>query len=403
MVIAPRPSCSVVYVSYDGLLEPLGASQVVPPVEGLAARGFPMSVLSFEKPGDLDDGGAVEDMRARLAASGISWLPLRYHRVPTLPATAFDIAMAVRHLRRTKPTLVHARSYVAAAMGSLGFRDGGGKLLFDMRGFWVDERIEGQGWDPTGLRAREGRRVEQALLNRADHVVHLTEAARAIMERRLGSLGRSRHTTIPTCVDLERFCVPTDRSELRRRLGIRPEGPVLIHAGTLGARYQIDRTLDIGRAFVEASGGTFLVVTRDTEAVSARARRMDVPATVRSATPGEMPDWVGAADFGLALVAPGPAGVASAPTKVGEFLAAGLGVVATAVGDLEDQFARARHSRVIGPGATPQEVVAWMMSGGPDPARAAESRDLARRHYGLSMALDRYEAIYRALGVLPCA
>ncbi len=402
MVKTARPGRSVAYVSYDGLLEPLGASQVVPPVEGLAARGFPMSVLSFEKPHDLDDRGAVGEMRARLAASGTSWLPLRYHRAPTLPATAFDVAMAVRNLRKTKPALVHARSYVAAAMGSLSLRNGGGKLLFDMRGFWVDERIEGQGWSPTGLKVREGRRVERALLNRADHVVHLTKAARARVERRLGALGRSRHTTIPTSVDLERFRVPADRSELRQRLGIRPEGPVLIHAGTLGARYQIGRTLQIGAAFVESSGGTFLVVTRDTEAVSSRARKMGVPVIVRSAAPAEMPDWLGVADFGLALVAPGPAGVASAPTKVGEYLAAGLGVVTTAVGDLENQFAEARYSRVVGPQATSGEVVGWMLSGGPARAREAESRALAETYYGLTAALDLYEAIYRDLGVVPC-
>ena len=390
----------VAYVSYDGLLEPLGASQVLPHVVGLAERGFDMGVVSFEKDEDLRDENALGEVRARLSSHGVDWTHFRYHRRPTLPATAYDIAVATRHLRQIRPQVVHARSYVAATMASLGTRKGDGRLLFDMRGFWIDERIEGQGWDPEGLKARQGRRVEQALLARADHVVHLTDAGRAALHGGCGP-GPGRHSTIPTCVDLERFSVPADRPSLRVKLGLPPKGPVLIHSGTLGARYQIGRTLDIGRRFAERSGGSFVIVTRDLEGVSRRAAEMGVPAVIRSASPGEMPEWIAAADFGLALVAPGPAGVASAPTKVGEYLASGLGVVATRVGDLAAQLGRARYSRVIGPGAGGDEIVNWLLSQPSAGPREDESRLLAERYYDLSDALDAYEEIYRSLGARP--
>ncbi|NNM34773.1 MAG: glycosyltransferase, partial [Gemmatimonadetes bacterium] len=315
---------------------------------------------------------------------------------------AYDTAVATRHLRRSRARVVHARSYVAATMGSLGTRGGDGRLLFDMRGFWIDERIEGQGWNPEGLKARQGRRVERALLARADHVVHLTDAGRTALAEASGG-SPERHSTIPTCVDMERFSVPPDRGAARAAVGLPPRRPVLIHSGTLGARYQVGRTLDIGRRFKERSGGTFVVVTQDVEAVSQRAADMGVQAVIRSATPQEMPAWIGAADFGLALVAPGPAGVASAPTKVGEYLASGLGVVATAVGDLAVQLGRARHSRVLSSDVGGEEVVDWLLAQPSPAAREEESRALAERYYDLSDALDRYEDIYRRLGARPCA
>lgn len=394
-------SGGVAYVSYDGLLEPLGASQVLPHVLGLAERGFPMSVLSFEKDRDLEDRAAVESVDARLTALGVGWTPFRYHRRPTLPATAYDIAVAVRHLRTVRPQVVHARSYVAATMATLGTRGGDGRLVFDMRGFWIDERIEGQGWSPTGLRVRQGRRLEQALLARADHVVHLTDAAKAALAE-VSSPASDRHSTIPTSVDLRRFSVPADRKSARNAVGLPTRGPVLIHSGTLGGRYQVGRTLAIGRTFAERSGGTFVVLTRDVDAVSRRAADMGIRAIVRSASPEEMPAWLRAADFGLALVAPGPAGVASAPTKVGEYLASGLGVLATAVGDLETQLGQARYSRVIGPDDGEEGLVDWLLSHPAAGAREEESRALAERYYDLSDALDRYEGIYRRLGVRPC-
>ena len=37
------------YISYDGLLDPLGNSQILPYLEGLSDEGFKFVVLSFEK------------------------------------------------------------------------------------------------------------------------------------------------------------------------------------------------------------------------------------------------------------------------------------------------------------------------------------------------------------------
>ena len=392
----------VTYVSYDGLLEPLGAAQVVPHLGGLAARGFSMSVLSFEKDRDLEDRDQVADFREGLSELGVEWTPLRYHRRPTLPATAYDIGMAVRHLRRLRPRLVHARSYVAATMASLGTSPEECSLLFDMRGLWIDERIEGQGWDPNGLKVRQGRRVERALLGRADHVVHLTNAGREVVKRMIHPAAVP-HSTIPTCVDLDRFTVPEDRSVVRAGLGLPARGPLLIHSGTLAGRYQVGRTLELGRRFVKRSGGTFVILTRDIETVSRRAAELGVPALIRSVPPADMPTWIAAADVGLALVAPGPAGVASAPTKVGEYLACGLGVVTTRVGDLSAQLGGARFSRTIDDEDEVEDVVDWLLSGHSPKAREAESRGLAERFYGLEGALDRYGAIYRELGVRPCS
>ncbi|NNF29018.1 MAG: hypothetical protein HKN73_17470, partial [Gemmatimonadetes bacterium] len=81
---------TVAYVSYDGLLEPLGASQVLPHVLGLAERGFRMSVVSFEKDGDLKDLDSVEALDQRLSCQGVDWTRFRYHGRPTVPATAYD-------------------------------------------------------------------------------------------------------------------------------------------------------------------------------------------------------------------------------------------------------------------------------------------------------------------------
>ena len=136
----------ILYVSYDGMLEPLGQSQVVAYLEKLAP-GRRIHLISFEKPRDWQDPARRQAMRERLRQAGIAWHPLRYHKTPSAPATAFDIAAgsakAVALARRHGLCIVHARSYVPALIGLAVKRAAGARLLFDMRGFWADERVDG--------------------------------------------------------------------------------------------------------------------------------------------------------------------------------------------------------------------------------------------------------------------
>src|SRR4051794_20204501 len=51
---AGSPMTSVLYITYDGLTDPLGRSQVLPYLTGLAERGHRITVLSCEKPERMD-------------------------------------------------------------------------------------------------------------------------------------------------------------------------------------------------------------------------------------------------------------------------------------------------------------------------------------------------------------
>ena len=115
--MATRPALpaalpGVLYLSYDGMLEPLGQSQVLAYLERLASDRR-IHLLSFEKPADLADTAARARVAQRIAAAGINWHSLTYHKRPSALATAWDIlaglatgsALAWRHRLR----IVHAR------------------------------------------------------------------------------------------------------------------------------------------------------------------------------------------------------------------------------------------------------------------------------------------------------
>lgn len=405
--MSPGATPDVLYVTYDGLLEPLGASQVLPYVRGLARRGFSLGILSFEKPDDLARAGAVEALEAELAADGVAWARRRYHRRPTLPATGWDV-LAGRRLvarwarRRRAPGIVHARGYLPGAMAlAAGDRGAPHRILFDMRGFWVDERVEGGYWDARGPEAALGRRVERTVLAAADHVVLLTRRAAGHLPRLAGGAEPPPWTVVPTCVDLDRFA-PRPPEAARKALGL-GSGPVLIHTGTVTGWYDGPTTMRVGRAFEERTGGRFVVLTRDEEQAQALAAEAGARPVIRRASPEEVPAWLAAADAGLALVRPGVSKEASFPTKVGEYLAAGLAVLATPVGDLP-ALARDDVLRLLELGAPDVDgAVAWLAGAAGEPGRVAAARGLAERHLGLEEGVERLAEVYRGLGVRPAA
>ena len=137
---------TALYICYQSIREPLTATQVIAYLEGLAAAGHTMLLLTFERAAmDSADRSAHA---ARLQAHGIHWHSLRYHKRPSAPATAWDICMGVLYglwlARRQKIDLYHARAHVAGLMGLILKTLTGARLLFDVRGLLAEEYADDQ-------------------------------------------------------------------------------------------------------------------------------------------------------------------------------------------------------------------------------------------------------------------
>ena len=101
------------YVCYLSLEDPLVETQVVAYLEGLAAHGHTIHLLTFEP---TLDPARRRELAADLGRRGIAWHSLRYHKRPSLPATIYDALAgalaAARLVRRHRLDAVHARSHV---------------------------------------------------------------------------------------------------------------------------------------------------------------------------------------------------------------------------------------------------------------------------------------------------
>jgi glycosyltransferase involved in cell wall biosynthesis len=371
----------IFYVSYDGAAEPLGRSQVLPYLVRLA-RDFEITLISFEK--EENERG---QLRARLSESGIRWIPLRYHRRPPVFSTIVDLINGRRALIRAArdgaPAIVHVRSYVPALMALLARPVVGGKLLFDIRGFWADERVDGGLWPAGGLLYRIAKRCERRFFVDADAVVTLTRAS--IPQIREWTDERQvRIEVIPTCVDVERFAGRSDR----------PGGAHAVWSGSIGTWYRFD----LAPRLAEALGLPLTVLTR--QAALAHQLLAGRSAEVRSVAADAIPDELFAGDAGLCLIVSAFSKIASAPTRFAEYLAAGMPVIVTpGVGDLEAIVENRRIGVTLA--ADADEAVAGaaekILALARDPGTRDRCRAAARELFDVDRGSDAYRDVYREL------
>ncbi len=362
-MIRPPIRPRVLFVSYNALIEPLGRTQILPYVCGLADT-FDMAVLSFEKRVRSVDEDArdTSDVERRLAACGVRWIRLRYHKRPSLPATTLDIAHgAIRILRehRRQPfDLLHARGYVPAAIALAVKKCTAVGFLFDIRGLQAEEAADAGHWDVRGLHFRLTKRVERSILHDADGIVTLTNAIRPALQEFDGLKDRATAppwSVIPTCVDLDHFAFDAaGRARIREQLGIGVR-PVLVYAGSIGTRYLLEQMLDFYQAARDRWPGLFFLALVNHWPGTAESRLVarGVPASdyaVVWAAHAQMPAYLSAADAAISFVRSRPSlsGRASSPTKVAEYLACGLPFAAnTGIGDVDDLLARTGAGAIV--------------------------------------------------------
>lgn len=397
----------VLYISYTGLLDPLGQSQVLQYVRALA-KIHQMTVLSFEKPEMLADTARVATLRADCMAAGVDWHPRIWHNRPVgMVATAYDIVAGSRHAVRlaqqTGAKIVHCRSYIAGLMGLAVKRATGARYIFDMRGFWPDERVDGGIWRRESANYRLFKRVERQLFIRSDHVVSLTRAGiREYEQFEYLKDSPPPSSVIPTCTNLALF------------RPMKPENPqkgfTLGYVGSVGSWYLFDTVAKaVARAFEMRNDALFLVITKgDHGKVRTTLAKAGVDLNrveVQSATYDQMPQQIARMDAGLSFIRPAWSKRASCPTRMGEFLGCGKPCLANAgVGDVEQDFAN------TGTGVTlPAEgntsvaldeldaALKTLFAMAADPMMPILCRRAAEERFSLEEGVAEYDRIYRRL------
>jgi len=394
-----RPTKRVLYITYDGLLEPLGQSQVLAYLEKLS-NAVDIKILSFEKSRDLKNKTIINQLKKRLSEAKISWTVLRYHKTPSLLATTYDITLglvvSLYLIQRHKLNIIHARSYVAALI-ALGIKKICGiTFLFDMRGLWIDERVEGGIWEKDTYLVKFARYFEDLFFLHSDTIITLTDASVNLIENRINSpiINRenSKIEVIPTCVDTKKFYVKNDNISTF----------TVGNLGSLGTWYLVDHIFEFFKEIcLLRTDAKLLFVNKHQHSlinnIAVKSKVHQSKVQILAASYDDVPAKLILMSIGLLFYKTGLSRAACSPTRLGEYLSAGVPcIVSEGVGDCGD-ILEGEGVGVVIPRFTKEnlrESAVKIIELSESPEISERCAQVAKRYFDLENGVKRYRNIY---------
>lgn len=392
------------------MTDPLGASQVMPYLCGLSALGHEIFLMSFEKEGRMERGR--DAVKKTLDGAGIQWFPQAYTAKPPVISTLRDVRTAKREaqaiIEAHNIQCLHCRSYIAALVGLHFQKKKNIPFLFDMRGFWADERVDGKLWNLRNPLYRAVynyfKKKEKAFLAQSAHIVSLTDAGKEeMLTWHIADVSAAKITVIPCCTDTELFKPITDQpllSDYRKSLNLLPDQPVISYLGSMGTWYLSGAMFDFFRVFLNTySNAVFLLITQDDPAgVIKLAGVHGVPETalrIRPATRNEVPALLSLSHANLFFIQPVFSKKASSPTKMGESLSVGVPVICNdGVGDCSRILNAGKAGLVVKELNTAAYEATVQQFENIRALSADGVRNLALQQLSLTEGIRRYQQIY---------
>ena len=306
--------------------------------------------------------------------------------------------------------MIHCRSYFPALAALKLHRKFGIKWIFDMRGFWADERVEGKIWDRKhpvfGRIYKFFKKKELQFFNESSAVISLTEAGKreiSSWEKYTGT--PEKITVIPCAVDFGLFELTNSesRSKGRKELGIDEDAFVVSYLGSLGTWYYTDEMLMFFKQLLETRPNAhFLFITGDKpEEIIERGTALGLDTskfTFRFAQRAEVNGFLAASDVGMFFIRPTFSKKATSPTKLGEYFATGIPVIANPqIGDVAEIIKDGKNGILVS--EFDREAYAKAISKLDKllPVDPLAIRNGSQEYYDLENARNTYASVYLKL------
>jgi len=407
-------SKNVLFISYDGMTDALGQSQVIPYLSGLSALGHSITIISAEKPEAFKKLSA--SIESQLAAAKISWHPVLFsNQIPGLSAwrnytrllnKAKGVCLA------QKIEIVHGRSYIPSMIGIVLKKKFGVRMIFDMRGFWADERVEGGLWNLRNpiykIAYNFFKRKEKELLLESDAIVSLTEnGKKEILSWKELKLPPEKITVIPCCADIDFFSEKNVESKkqdtLKKKLGIQTGDFILSYSGSLGTWYLLEEMLQFFSYLMKKKKeAKFLFITYEPkEKILECALLYEIPPEkiiVMGVARNEMPLMLSLSSMSIFFIKNSFSKKASSPTKMGEVMSMGIPVICNAgVGDVEEIISQTQAGICVS--SLTKENFETVIDQLNELLMLDSSKisEAAKKYFSLKRGTEKYDHIYHSL------
>lgn len=406
---------NTIFISIDGMTDPLGQSQVLPYLSGLSKLGYNFWIISLEKDeAFLKNRKAIENI---CELNNIKWHPIEYRKNIPIYSPLINLKNLLKEVevvsKTNKINLIHCRSYLATLIGLWIKKKYNIPFIFDMRGFFADERIDGGQWNINNPIYKKVynyfKKNEKQFLTESAHNISLTyKALEHISAIDLKGKKLSPTTVIPCCADLHHFSIKDTSKEnsnlLRKKLNIASEKYVLVYLGAVGSWYMTDEMMQF---FVELKkekkDALFLILTaEEPKIVLDSAKKAGVlldDIRVLKASRKEVPEYLLFCDSSVFFIKPTFSKKASSPTKLGELLSMGIPVVCNSgVGDVNEIVTKSNTGVIVNDfkestlNAAAKQILSY-----PRGEKLRENAESVIDFFSLEQGIKRYASVYEKI------
>ncbi len=390
----------ILYITYDGVLEPLPRSQVLGYLFELA-KNHRIILLSYEKKKNWLDGPLKKEVLEGIRNAGIYWVPLRYHKNPTMLATLYDLFLgylvSVYLVLRYRVRLVHTRGDMPSIVGLILKKILTIKVLLDMRGFWAEERVRSGSWRRDSKIFYLAKWFEQKFLLNADVTVVLTRAATKVIAQYSYWEKKKKKSlvVIPTCANLEIF---------HPRVSTNKRNSSIFTLGYVGAAgiYAFDQVLEFYKALKQFNADSHLLILNREEHdwIYKKLKEHSMPkknVTLKSAAHKQVAEEMSHMNAGIFFLNQDPSLPAVAPTRFAEFLGCGIPCICNdGIGDVSEILEGEQVGIVLRElnHQAFQEGILRLTDLCKDPELATRCTNAARKHFSLEKGVEAYHRIY---------
>jgi len=405
---------NILFISYDGMTDPLGQSQVIPYLAALTKQGYSFTILSSDKPAKY--AAHREYVEKLIAPYPIKWVSIPYHKNPPVLSSVYDYMKlkrtAIKLHRAHKFDMVHTRPGLPTLVALYLKKKLGVKYLNDIRGFWADERVDGNMWD---LKNPLYKTVYHFFKSKEDECVRVADYNTCLTYRGKEEILKWKNVpqpvkvdVVPCSVDLDLFNPGMINADLRlafkKELGIADNDFIISYLGSIGGWYLTREMLQFCKMLLDKKPeAKFLFISNNNHGdITAAANEYNIPPEkiiVKFGKRHEVPVLLSFSNYSLFFIKPCYSKLSSSPTKHGEIMAMGIPVITNSgVGDVKEIVEKYEAGFVLDDftAASMNTIVEKMI----DPQttfNAEKIRAGAKDFYDLDKTVSTYTAVYKKI------
>ncbi len=218
---------SILYISYDSILEPISKSQVIPLLIKYSAENK-VYLISVEK--NLEEADKYKQKFKNQIE--LNFLKFKKNKLLKLFNIFIYQFIILKFILFNKIDIIHVRSYLPISLIILPKLFKNFKIIFDIRGFWFDEKYEAELISKYTFNFLK--LVEKFFFKSANIIITLSSVSKNIIKKKF-NIKENKIYVIPTFTDFSKF---RNTNKITKKNNI-----IFGYIGNLKMNYEFDKVI----------------------------------------------------------------------------------------------------------------------------------------------------------------